>query len=48
MKTAQGLRDVFGRMGFNDQEIVALSGTPTTSTTTATDSNTSQKKEVLV
>ena len=26
MKTAQGLRDVFGRMGFNDQEIVALSG----------------------
>lgn len=26
MKTAQGLRDVFYRMGFNDQEIVALSG----------------------
>lgn len=24
--TAQGLRDVFGRMGFNDQEIVALAG----------------------
>ena len=24
--TAAGLRDVFGRMGFNDQEIVALSG----------------------
>ena len=26
MATAKGLRDVFGRMGFNDQEIVALSG----------------------
>jgi len=26
MKTAQGLRTVFGRMGFDDQEIVALSG----------------------
>ena len=25
-KTAQGLRTVFGRMGFDDQEIVALSG----------------------
>eukprot|EP01036_Dinobryon_divergens_P026150 gene26150-34762_t len=25
-KTAEGLREVFGRMGFNDQEIVALSG----------------------
>lgn len=25
-KTAEGLRQVFGRMGFNDQEIVALSG----------------------
>jgi len=25
-KTMQHLRDVFGRMGFNDQEIVALSG----------------------
>ena len=25
-QTAQGLRDVFYRMGFNDQEIVALSG----------------------
>ena len=26
MKTAAGLRSVFNRMGFNDQEIVALSG----------------------
>jgi catalase (peroxidase I) len=26
MKTAEGLRKVFNRMGFNDQEIVALSG----------------------
>lgn len=26
MATAQGLRDVFYRMGFNDREIVALSG----------------------
>ena len=26
MKTAEGLRTVFNRMGFNDQEIVALSG----------------------
>jgi cytochrome c peroxidase len=26
MATAQGLRDIFGRMGFIDQEIVALSG----------------------
>ena len=26
MSTAKGLRDVFGRMGFNDREIVALSG----------------------
>jgi Peroxidase len=26
MATAQGLRDTFGRMGFSDQEIVALSG----------------------
>lgn len=26
MATAKGLRDVFGRMGFNDREIVALSG----------------------
>jgi Peroxidase len=24
--SAAGLREVFGRMGFNDQEIVALSG----------------------
>ena len=24
--SAEGLREVFGRMGFNDQEIVALSG----------------------
>jgi cytochrome c peroxidase len=26
MATAKGLRDIFYRMGFNDQEIVALSG----------------------
>jgi cytochrome c peroxidase len=26
MATAAGLRTVFNRMGFNDQEIVALSG----------------------
>jgi len=26
MATAEGLRNIFGRMGFNDQEIVALSG----------------------
>lgn len=26
MATAKGLRDVFYRMGFNDREIVALSG----------------------
>ena len=26
MATAQGLRDVFGRMGFGDKDIVALSG----------------------
>lgn len=26
MKTAEGLRNIFYRMGFNDQEIVALSG----------------------
>ena len=26
MKTAAHLREIFGRMGFNDQEIVALAG----------------------
>ncbi len=26
LSSAQGLRDVFYRMGFNDKEIVALSG----------------------
>jgi cytochrome c peroxidase len=29
-KTHNALRDVFGRMGFNDQEIVALSGAHST------------------